>query len=212
MNTIKLSLRLLVRDWKAGELTVLGIALIVAVSALTAVAFLTDRVGQAVEMRAAESLAADLRLRSGRPVSFEYEEFAATHDVDSARVTTMPSVVFSGDGNTLAAIRAVTDGYPLRGRLKTAGSLLADPRVEHSIPGPGEAWGSPRLLARLGIEPGTQITVGSRTLELTRVLTFRPDEGFGFTALAPALLINDADLESTRARRSVLPWTVREDS
>ena len=60
--------KLLARDWRAGELTVLVIALLVAVTALTGVAFLTDRVGQAVEMRAAESLAADLRLASPRPI------------------------------------------------------------------------------------------------------------------------------------------------
>ena len=55
-ETLHLASRLLLRDWRAGELTVLVSALLVAVTAMTGVAFLTDRVGQAVEMRAAESL------------------------------------------------------------------------------------------------------------------------------------------------------------
>ena len=57
-STRGLSLKLLLRDWHSGELTVLISALLIAVSALTAVAFLTDRVAQAVEIRAAETLAA----------------------------------------------------------------------------------------------------------------------------------------------------------
>jgi len=68
LKALALAWRLLLRDWKSGELTVLGLALMIAVTSLTAVAFLTDRVGHAVELRAAESLAADLRLGSSQPL------------------------------------------------------------------------------------------------------------------------------------------------
>ena len=118
-TTVHLAVRLLARDWRAGELSVLVIALLVAVTALTGVAFLTDRVGQAVEMRAAESLAADLRLGSAQSIDGAYEAQAAQLGLETARVTTMPSVVFASESNTLAAVRAVTERYPLRGRLKT---------------------------------------------------------------------------------------------
>ena len=92
-TTVHLAVRLLARDWRAGELSVLVIALLVAVTALTGVAFLTDRVGQAVEMRAAESLAADLRLGSAQSIDGAYETQAAELGLETARVTTMPSVV-----------------------------------------------------------------------------------------------------------------------
>ena len=193
-----LAWKLLVRDWRAGELVVLATALLVAVTAMTGVAFLTDRVGQAVELRAAESLAADLRLASTRPIDAEYEALAATSDMRTARITSMPSVVFAGESNTLAAVRAVTDGYPLRGRLKTSGQLLGEAAVTDAIPAPGEAWGSPRLLARLGVDTGAALEVGAATVRLTRVLDFRPDEGWSFVDLAPTLLINEADLGATQ--------------
>jgi putative ABC transport system permease protein len=197
MNTLRLSLRLLARDWRSGELLVLSTALVVAVTALTAVAFLTDRVGQAVELRAAESLAADLRLSSPRPLPAAYAEQAAAAGLESARVASMPSVVFAGEANTLAAIRAVSDGYPLRGRMKTAGQLLGPAAVTHTIPARGEAWAAPRLLARLGVDAGTEVEVGNLSLVVRQVLAFRPDEGWSFIDLAPTLLINEADLEST---------------
>jgi putative ABC transport system permease protein len=196
-GTVKLAMRLLARDWRAGELTVLIVALLVAVTAMTGVAFLTDRVGQAVEMRAAESLAADLRLYSARPLNPDYLSEADGSGLVTAKVTSMPSVVFAGEANTLAAVRAVTRGYPLRGKLKTSPRLLADPSVTEEIPAPGEAWASPRLLARLGVDTATTVEVGNAELRISRVLDFRPDEGWSFVDLAPTLLINEADLEST---------------
>jgi putative ABC transport system permease protein len=196
-HTVRLALKLLARDWRAGELTILALALLIAVSALTGVAFLTDRVGQAVALRAAESLAADLRLASTLPISEEYAQLAGRHDLDTARITSMPSVVFSGEANTLAAVRAVTDGYPLRGQLKTSQHLLGETNVVEDIPAAGEAWASQRLMARLGVETGVTIEVGTARLKLTRVLDFRPDEGWSFIDLAPTLLINEADLAGT---------------
>ncbi|MFT5140822.1 MAG: putative ABC transport system permease protein, partial [Rhodothermales bacterium] len=197
MNTFRLSLKLLARDWRSGELVVLITALVVAVTALTAVAFLTNRVGHAVELRAAESLAADLRLSSPRPPLNDYQAQAREAGLESATITSMPSVVFAGEDNTLAAVRAVSDGYPLRGRLKTADRLLQPGTETNNIPAPGEAWAASRLLARLGVDAGTEVSVGHAKLRIRKVLDFRPDQGFGFIDLAPTLLINQQDLEST---------------
>ena len=197
MNALPLAWRLLLRDWKSGELTVLGIALIVAVTSLTAVAFLTDRVGQAVEMRAAESLAADLRLGSSQPLPERYIEMAEQAGLKTAAMITMPSVVFDENRSTLSAIRAVTPAYPLRGQLKIASKLLAEGVVTTEIPATGEAWATTRLLARLGADAGSVITVGNTSFRITKVLDFRPDQGWQFVDLAPTLLINSADLEST---------------
>jgi putative ABC transport system permease protein len=201
-HSARLALRLLLRDWKAGELTVLAVALLVAVSALTAVAFLTDRVGQAVERRAAESLAADLRLASAGEINDEFASLAERAGLEVARTTSMPSVVFvatqNSDGaNTLAGINAVSESYPLRGQLKTSPQLLGEVSITDHVPPPGEAWASPRLLARLGADTGIQLEVGRIQLKVTRVLESRPDEGFRFADLAPTLLINQADLDAT---------------
>jgi len=192
-----LAWRLLVRDWKSGELTVLGIALVIAVTSLTAVAFLTDRVGHAVELRAAESLAADLRLGSSQPLPKTYIEMAERAGLQTASMITMPSVVFEGDHSTLAAIRAVTNAYPLRGQLKIASGLLKPAVETGQIPAVGEAWATTRLLARLGADTGSTITVGRTSLKISRVLDFRPDQGWQFVDLAPTLLINNADLAAT---------------
>jgi putative ABC transport system permease protein len=197
LKLLTLAWRLLLRDWKSGELSVLGIALVIAVTSLTAVAFLTDRVGHAVELRAAESLAADLRLGSSQPLADKYIEMAEQEGLQTASMTTMPSVVFEQDRSTLSAIRAVTAAYPLRGRLKTADRLLAVSVETDDIPARGEAWATTRLLARLGADTGSTVMVGKTSFRITKVLDFRPDQGWQFVDLAPTLLINMADLENT---------------
>lgn len=197
MRQLNLAWRLLLRDWKSGELTVLLVSLVLAVTSITAVAFLTDRVGHAVELRAAESLAADLRLGSSQPLSPDYLQMAGQAGLQTATMATMPSVVFDGDRSTLAAIRAVSASYPLRGQLKVASKLLEDSVETSDIPAPGEAWASTRLLARLGADAGARVNVGNISLKITKVLDFRPDQGWQFVDLAPTLLINKADLQAT---------------
>jgi len=197
MKTLPLAWRLLQRDWKSGELAVLWAALTIAVTAMTGVAFLTDRIGHAVKLRAAESLAADLRLGSSQPLPGAYLDMARQAGLKTATMVSLPSVVFAGQRNTLAAVRAVSDAYPLRGHLKTAGRLFGTPAVTAAVPVPGQAWASPRLLARLDADTGSEITLGGARLEIARVLTSSPDEGWRFVDLAPTLLINAADLAKT---------------
>ena len=118
MRGFRLALLALSRDWRSGELAVLLAALLIAVTALTGVGFFTDRIGQAVDQRAAEVLAADLRLRSPEPISTGYDAQAAKQGIATARTVTFPSVVFFGADSALTAVRAVGPGYPLRGRIK----------------------------------------------------------------------------------------------
>ncbi|KAA9133322.1 FtsX-like permease family protein [Marinihelvus fidelis] len=193
----RLATRLLGRDWRSGELLVLAAALVTAVTAMTAVGFLTDRVSQAVAQRAAESLAADLRLRAGAPLPESHRQLAADHGLRTAELVSMPSVVFAGESSALAALTAAGEGYPLRGRLETAERQGEDATPANGLPGPGEAWAAPGLLARLGVDTGTTVEIGEATFTLTRVLSRRPDEGFNFVDLAPTLLINVSDLDNT---------------
>ena len=77
MKALRLAALALVRDGKSGELRVLLLALLVAVSALTAVAFFTSRVSLAVDRQAGEVLAADLRLQSRAPIEPDFAQLAA---------------------------------------------------------------------------------------------------------------------------------------
>lgn len=197
MIALQFALRSLRRDLKSGELTVLLLALLVAVASLTAVGFFTDRIGRAVASQAGEVLAADLRLESPRELSEAYATEARSRGLGVAWILSMPSVVFHGEASSLVALRAVGDGYPLRGRLKIADVPFGPSRTTSAIPGPGEAWADSRLLARLGVPVGARLSVGAHEVTVTQVLDYRPDQGAGFSDLSATLMINLADVPAT---------------
>ena len=197
MRALRFAMLALLRDWRSGELAVLLAALLVAVTALTGVGFFTDRIGQAVERRAAEVLAADLKLQSTGPLDPEYAKLAGERDIATAATVSFPSVVFFGDESTLISLRAAGPGYPLRGRLKISDAPFEAARETSDLPGHGEAWLDSRLLARLGARVGDRVNVGAATFTVTQVLDYRPDQGSAFVDLAPTLLIDLADLEVT---------------
>jgi putative ABC transport system permease protein len=198
MNASRFALRTLTRDWKSGELTVLLLAVIVAVAALTAVGFFTNRVNQAVALQAAEVLAADLRLRASQPIGEAYFEEAGRRGLDSARIVSTVSVVFHTEHSQLTSLRMVSEGYPLRGRVRIADRPFAPARVTGEIPAPGEVWADSRLLSQLQAGIGARLDVGAATFTVTRVLDYRPDQGSQFVDFTPSLLMNLQDAPLTQ--------------
>ena len=197
MKALAYAMRSFGREVRSGEVVVLLSAVILAVAALTAVGFLTDRIGKAVERQANEVLAADLRLRSQEPIPDAWRELAADHELRTADMASFPTVVFAGDESALTTLLAVTDSYPLRGAVRISDALFSEQREAGGIPAPGEVWADSALLARVGADVGDTLSVGEAELRVAAVVTYRPDQSIGFASLAPTLLMNAADLDAT---------------
>ena len=80
-----LAWRMLKRELRAGELRLLFFALCVAVAAVSAVGFLTDRVGRALEMEARQMLAADLLLVADQPLPDELRAAAQSRGLQTGQ-------------------------------------------------------------------------------------------------------------------------------
>ena len=197
MKAVAFALRSFGRELRSGEVLVLLAAVGLAVAALTAVGFLTDRIGKAVARQANEVLAADLRLRSQAPVPDEWRELAADHGLLFADTMAFPSVVFHGDDNALSTIKVVSDRYPLRGAMRVSDELFGEQREVDGIPVAGEVWADGALLARVGADVGDLLDVGELRLRVSAVLTYRPDQSIGFASLAPTVIMNMADVGSS---------------
>jgi putative ABC transport system permease protein len=198
MRSALLSMRMLSREWRSGELGVLLLALTIAVAALTGVGFLVSRISAAVNMQASQVLAADIRLESPQVIDEADIVAAREQGLRTARATGLLSVVFEGDRSQLTDIDAVTAGYPLRGAVMVADQPFAQGRPAAAIPPPGEVWPDSRLLAALGGHVGSVLSIGAAEFRVGRVLISRPDEGGTFTGLVPNLLMNAADLSRTQ--------------
>src|SRR4051812_41462862 len=170
MRVLRIALLSLRREWRSGDLAVLWVSIAVAVAALTGVGFLVDRIGRGVQAQASEVLAADARLASPEPLAPELQQHALRLPLRTARLTTMLSVIYNGEASQLANIRAATAPYPLRGTLTVAGTPFAAGTAVHLIPAPGECWPDSRLAAALGVGVGGNLSVGARTLRVSRIL------------------------------------------
>ena len=190
----RLAGRFLARDWRSGEVLVLLAALVVAVAAMSAVTFFTDRVRAAVSQQAGEALAADLRVESINPLPGEMREAATRRGLATADIVSFRSVVAVGEATSLADVRGVTTGYPLRGVVQVADRLAGVPQNAVGIPARGEVWAEPSILARLGSAVGDDVEVGQLRLKITRTLEFRPDEGWRLMEIAPTVLLNYDDV------------------
>jgi putative ABC transport system permease protein len=198
MRAFTLAMRTMLREWRSGELGVLLMALTVAVAALTGVGFLVARIGAAVDLQATEVLAADVRLESPEPMDSLYRDEALRRGLRVAQSTGTLSVVFRGDASQLTAIRAVTDGYPLRGAVVVADAAFTPGEPVAAIPAPGEVWPDSKLLSALDANLGDEVSIGAGNFRVGRVLVSRPDQGSTFADLAPTLLMNAADLPATQ--------------
>ncbi len=197
MKAVAFALRSFGRELRSGEVLVLLAAVGLAVAALTAVGFLTDRIGKAVARQANEVLAADLRLRSQAPVPDEWRELAADHDLETAETMSFPSVVFHGDDNALSTVKVVSDLYPLRGAMRISSAMFAEQREATGIPAVGEVWADGTLLARTGADVGDVLEVGELRLIVSAVLTYRPDQSIGFASMLPTVVLNIADIDAS---------------
>jgi putative ABC transport system permease protein len=196
LRLLNLATRQLLRDARAGELRVLFFALLVAVAASTAIGYFGARLNGAMLLRATEFLGADLVVEGSSPARPEQIQAGEALKLKHAQIVVFSTVIATDAGIQLSSIKAVDSVYPLRGELKSAADLYQPDEVSRG-PGPGEAWAESRLFPAVDLKVGDDIDVGSKTLKLTRVLTYEPDRAGNFYSLTPRVMINMADLQAT---------------
>jgi putative ABC transport system permease protein len=194
---VRLAWRLLARDWRAGELRILAAALVIAVGAVTAIGFFSDRLNRAMTYQSVDLLGADLRLTGAEPAPAEWIKSAIDHGLRHVETLDFASVVVHGDKLQLASIKAAAPGYPLRGTLRTAPALYAAETGTGDIPAPGTAWVEARILQALELTIGARIEIGSASFAVTRVLTYEPGRGGSFFTMAPRVLMHRDDVART---------------
>ena len=195
---VQLVVRFLLREWRAGELRLLVAAVLLAVGTVTGISLFVDRLSGALLSESATYLAADRVIASSRAIPDEFETAAHQHGLATARTMTFPSMVFAGERNQLVSVKAVSEGYPLRGVLRLAQAPFgAGVVVSGELPAAGEVWLDSRLFPALGVEVGDVINVGDAALRVGRVLSDEPDRGGSLFDFGPRLLMRMDDVPRT---------------
>lgn len=200
MTAAILAWRQLRRDLAAGEVRILLAALALAVLAITAVGFVTERAERALVLQANQLLGGDAVVRSRSPVEGVIREAAAAPGLrhsETLEFNTMVRVGDAGDARLqLGDLRVLGDGYPLRGSYVVAGSDGVERNAE-GIPAPGTAWLSRAGAETLGARIGDRIALGEAEFELVALVAQEPDAALDYFNVAPKVFINRADLDAT---------------
>ncbi|MFN3593055.1 MAG: ABC transporter permease [Thiobacillaceae bacterium] len=190
-----LTLRFFLRDLRAGELTALFLALLVAVASITSVGFFADRVRQALILNANQLLGADLLVSADHPLPAVYAEVARARGLTTAQSLSFISMARTPSGAQLTAVKAVGPGYPLRGSLRIA-SDAAVTVVRHGPPR-GSVWVDPRFASLTAVARGDRLELGEATFTVTASLEHAPDLGMSLLNLAPWVMMHLDDVAAT---------------
>ncbi len=204
MNNSRLALRFLWRDLARSETRLLALALVLAVMTVSIVTLFVERARSAMETEAAALIAADLVLESRDPIPEMWRERAHALGIQTAELLEFPSVVSTEHAMQLVQVRAVGEGYPLRGEQRSevwpdvtkestaAASALTRPLT-------GKVWSDPRLPELLRAEGpfDGRLQLGKQTLELERVIVQTADQAASLFRLSPRILVAIENIEAT---------------
>lgn len=196
---IALASRLLWRDWRSGELRLLFLALVMAVTSVSGIALFTDRLEKALLLESANMLAADRVLGSGKVLPDDILVEAQTRGLRTASTLSFTSMAFSDSGNMLVSAKAVSDTYPLRGDVIIADAPFIRGAPIQSGPQPGEVWLESRALPALGLEVGDSVYVGEAELTVSKIIIAEPDRSGGGMVdnAGPRLMLHLDDVAKT---------------
>ncbi|QBQ54815.1 ABC transporter permease [Nitrosococcus wardiae] len=197
MKSLAFSLTTLKRDWRSGEIRLIAVALIIAVSAVTTVNFFVERLRQAMETEAGTVLGGDLVVESRNPLPENFITKAHTVGLETTQTVSFRSMIPAGDRLQLTEVKAVEENYPLRGQLMVGEDPFAQPTEADHPPTPGTVWLDPQLAPTLERTVGDQITLGRSSLVVDKLLLLEPDRGGQLFNIAPRLLMNLEDVERT---------------
>jgi putative ABC transport system permease protein len=173
------------------------LAVALAVAALCAVAFLADRLDLALRRDAAQLLGGDAVIASDQRTPDALVALARTEKLTAVSTVSFPSMARAADsrggGIRLVAVKAVGDGYPLRGRV----TLTAAQGEQGRAPAPGQVWVDPAVLEALSLKLGDELLLGDTSLRISGVIDNEPDRGAGFLNFAPRVMLAQADLGKT---------------
>jgi len=197
----QLGWRTLWRDLRSGELRLLLLAVTLAVAALTAVGFFADRLKGGLQRDARQLLGGDAVVASDNPAPEAFAKQARALGLKVSTSLSFPTMARApderGGGSRLVALKAVEDGYPLRGQLTVARDAAAPGQKTDEIPAPGEVWVDSPLLEALGLQAGDVLLLGERSFRISRIIVLEPDRGAGFINFAPRAMMREADMAAT---------------
>lgn len=194
---IKLAWQQLFAQYKSGDLRVLVFALVLAVTSITAVNFFTNRIASHLNAQGGLLLGGDIVVIADHPIAADFIESAKQYGLQSASTLEFASMAIVNNKNQLAEVKALGDGFPLRGDFNVQFAQNKLPVNVKAVPKQGEVWVEPRLANALGIKLGDELELGASQFKVAGILMREPSRGGDMFSFAPRLMMNSQDVAAT---------------
>ena len=197
MSWLPLAWRQLRRDLAAGDVRNLLASIVLAVMAVASVSFVTDRAERALSLESNKLLGGDSVLRADAPITGAVRDAADAPGLRRTDTLAFPTMVRTGEALRLGELRAIGEGFPLRGAF-----VLLDPASgaevpASGIPARGEVWLGRSGADTLGARVGDTIGIGDAEFRLAALVVQEPDAALDYFNTAPRVFLNLADVPAT---------------
>ncbi len=192
-TTLRLALRLALRDWRGGRgrfggMGIVLLCLALGVAAIGTIGGLRDAIQQGVAEQRRAILGGDLAIEDNEPLPPELSRFLRERGARTSTVVRMRTMAYGPDGRRmLVELSAVDGAYPLVGTATLDGGQPLQAALATPARLPGLA-ADPLVADRLGLKPGGAVRIGDERLRVLPDLDKVPDSA-GQTALAPSVMI-----------------------
>ena len=197
MKTVRMAWRQLLRDAAAGDIRILFAALVLAVVAVTAVGFVTDRAERALAIEANRLLGGDAVVRGDAPITGAVRQAANAAGLRRTETLSLDSMIRAGEQLRLGDLRALGEGFPLRGSFRIIDVAGGAEHDAQGVPAPGTLWMSQSGAETLDAKIGDSIGIGDSKLRLTALVVQEPDASMDYFNVAPKVFLNLADVPAT---------------
>ena len=185
-------------QFKSGDLRVLILALVLAVTSITAINFFTNRISAHLNAQGGMLLGGDMVIIADHPIPASYNKLAKKAGLQSASTIEFASMAINNNKNQLAEVKALSVDFPLRGDFNVQFAANKLPVNVKTIPKPNEVWLEPRLANALGIKLGDFLELGASRFNVTGLLMREPSRGGDMFSFAPRLMMNSQDVAATK--------------
>lgn len=182
---------LLTQSFKSTGVYLLLIALILAISATTALKFSNEQIQNAVALQAAEMLAGDLVLSDNAPIEQRWKDQANTLGLQQSEVTMFGSMAHTTDQFVMVNVKAIDASFPLRGALRAVPDA---PQIQS-----GDVWLSQRAMDLLKVKIGDALNIADGTFKVTAKIDHDSNQELGFSGFSPTVIISKQDVAKTNA-------------
>ena len=177
------------------QFTYFFVSIALGVAALVGVGLFADNMDRAIQREARSLLAADVELRTTRPLTPEGEAILRKLDdrgIARMHVSELVAMAAAPAGTQLIELKAVEPGYPFYGRLQTE----PDSALAALFDG-ARVLAEETLLIRLGLNVGDTLKIGQADFRIAGVLKKEPDRAAGAFSFGPRVLMSQKSLDVT---------------